>query len=454
MWNDGFNKEIMNTVQAAERYIRRKRISDEKGVRWSILDAEEGKHFCNDEISLYSGSAGIGKFLIRLGLSAGETELLRDAVSAADYMIFRWENDRKLGQNFSPYAYTTGYSGVAEYLISIYELTGEAGYRDCAEQIIGTCISEAKQNDSGQGWYWSDYDGIVGNAGTILFLLSAAERFKRDDWKRFAIQAGKYYIGKSITYGKGRYYKGVDPAYFGYGNDLIDPNYPMGTAGIGFLLLKLYEASGEACFLDAEEAIPAFLSETAVRQSQGILLPHSLPYNPGLFYLGYCHGPAGTIRYLYQGYRIRKDERYRLLAEKLLRGLIAQGAPAKMSSGYWNVFNYCCGTSGILNLFLGLLADLTFEIAERKLLKEKAEACVGILLEKAEFRKEGGVQYAFWRQALDRVTPDRLSGAIGYYDGAAGIGDMLLSLHQADRMTVQRSRALDDPFPECLDISR
>ena len=52
--------------------------------------------------------------------------------------------------------------------------------------------------------------------------------------------------------GNGRIcYTGVDPTYFGAGKDYIDPNFPMGTGGIGFLMLKLYEVSGKKEFLDA-----------------------------------------------------------------------------------------------------------------------------------------------------------------------------------------------------------
>ena len=61
-------------------------------------------------------------------------------------------------------------------------------------------------------------------------------------------------------------------------------------------------------FLDAVAGIPEYLRAAAVRQKYGHLLPHGLPKNPDLFYLGYCHGPAGTTRFLYKLYEITGKE--------------------------------------------------------------------------------------------------------------------------------------------------
>lgn len=86
--------------------------------------------------------------------------------------------------------------------------------------------------------------------------------------------------------GNGRIcYTGVDPTYFGAGKDYIDPNFPMGTGGIGFLMLKLYEVSGKKEFLDAVKGVPEYMDTVAVKMRAGKLLPHALPDRPDLFYL-------------------------------------------------------------------------------------------------------------------------------------------------------------------------
>ena len=53
-----------------------------------------------------------------------------------------------------------------------------------------------------------------------------------------------------------------------------------------------------------------------------------------------------------------------------------------------------------------------------------------------------------WRFALDRVAPDVLSTPIGLFDGAAGIGAVLLQLASAEKGQFHATRMLDDPFPE------
>ncbi len=447
MLNNIKTEDLLETAEATARYITTKRIKDEKGIRWSIADAFFGKHFCNDEISLYSGSAGIGQFLLHLYKITNKKEYLEDAIGAADYMVYRWNNKRELDKNFSLYAYTTGYAGVAVYLSKISDITGKDKYFDCVKDIVENCIKESTISEDGVGRYWSDYPGIVGNAGTILFILYASEKYGNKRWKEFAIESGKYYLNKGHKYENGIYYDGVNPAYFGLGNDMIDPNFPMGTAGIGYLLLKLYEASSDERFLKAEEPILNFEERVAVKKSNCKILPHTIPYRPNLFYLSYCHGPVGTVRYFYEGYRIKKDSIYKDWCEKLVNGLEFMGAPAERSEGFWQVHNICCGTAGLMNLFTGLFADDILNIWTKDKIYNWLGNTAKVLLENATYIETEEGKQVYWIQALDRVTPDRLSKAIGYYEGAAGIADMLLVLYQILTDTYDYERAIDDPFP-------
>ena len=43
--------------------------------------------------------------------------------------------------------------------------------------------------------------------------------------------------------------------------------------------------------------------------------------------------------------------------------------------------------------------------------------------------------------------PDALTTPIGFLDGAAGIGAMLLQMHGAENGNFKAMRAIDDPFP-------
>ena len=57
---------------------------------------------------------------------------------------------------------------------------------------------------------------------------------------------------------------------------------------------------------------------------------------------------------------------------------------------------------------------------------------------------------ASWYMAFDRVSPSHVTAPIGYYDGAAGIGSMLLELAGVMNGAFYAPRSIDDPFPGTL----
>ena len=98
-------------------------------------------------------------------------------------------------RNFSPWAFTTGYSGVAHTLLEVFRVTGEEGLVRTIHEIVEAAIDDAQQ--VGEGYGWSTYHGIVGDAGTILTILEMAEAFEVARWRDFAVQATRAYFGRS-----------------------------------------------------------------------------------------------------------------------------------------------------------------------------------------------------------------------------------------------------------------
>ena len=92
-------------------------------------------------------------------------------------------------------------------------------------------------------------------------------------------------------------YTGVDPTYFGAGKDYIDPNFPMGNRRNRIPDAEALRSQRKEGILDAVKGVPEYMDTVAVKMRAGKLLPHALPDRPDLFYLGYCHGPAGTNRF-------------------------------------------------------------------------------------------------------------------------------------------------------------
>ena len=429
------DEDFLDAAVAAARFIDSRKITGEHGVYWSLDDARSTKPDYYDDLSFYSGSAGIAHFLLELAAATGQDAYLDDAVAAAHYMQWRWENRRPLVRNFSPWAFTTGYSGVAHTLLEVFRVTGEEGLVRTIHEIVEAAIDDAQQ--VGEGYGWSTYHDIVGDAGTILTILEMAEAFEVARWRDFAVQATRAYFGRSRRDRLGNLvYNGVDPAYFGAQDDYIDPNFPMGAAGISFLLLRVYEVSGDQRFRDAALGVPAFLQDIAITTPDGAaaLTPHGIPDRGDLYYLGYCHGPVGTARLFHQLHTMTGEPVYRDWEYRFAAGIRAAGAPERHSDGYWNTHNLCCGTAGFVTLYLGIWAAY----GDRDYLGEAENAGRHLLHWQRDER---------WYIALDRVTPEKISSPIGMYDGAAGIGWVLLQLYLAktDQFSVQRT--IDDPYP-------
>lgn len=76
-------------------------------------------------------------------------------------------------------------------------------------------------------------------------------------------------------------------------------------------------------------------------------------YTEPIFYLGACHGPAGTGRLYYELERITGRAEYLERIERNIDGFEALGAPERTSAGLWSVY-YCCGHASLLQYFVGL----------------------------------------------------------------------------------------------------
>lgn len=313
-------------------------------------------------------------------------------------------------------------------------------------EIAESAIRDAIASPDGEGFFWSSYPGVVGDGSVLLLLLRLGKEFQRPDWADFALRAGRRYLNKARDYaGGGRYYLGVDPTYFGAGEEYIDPNFPMGTCGIGFLLLRLYEESGDKAFLDAVDGIHDFVKAVALQNDEqtAALLPHGLPTRPDVYYLSYCHGPVGTARFYHELYSVTHDPEAKLWEEKLLNGIIQTGAPELHSNGYWYILCLCCGTAGMVNTFLGKWAAE----GDAKYYDWAHRAARVLLGQGQRFRTEDGQIGTKWNQAFAYVAQNQVTANIGMYDGVAGIGWALLQFGLAARGDFHAARALDDPYP-------
>lgn len=424
--------KYLDAAIKAAHYINQYQVQSENGIYWDISVSFEGKWRYYDNISMYAGSAGIIKFFLALYQRTQNETYLETAKRAGDYLVYRWREDRPMQKAFSPFAFTTGYSGVGFILDELNQVSAKQEYAETVADIANEIIKES--NDKG---YWSGQTGIVADGGTVLFLLSLDGRYDIDDLERTIVHFGDYLISTQQSDEYGKYYIGLDLKYVGGPIGKFNTGFPLGPAGGAFTLLKLYEHTGDQRFLDATQGVKEFY-ENASLQNDAILLPHYLPDETHMCYAGYCGGPVGVSRYFYEYYKQFNDVRYLDDFKAALRGLDVLGAPEERSAGYWATENYCCGTAGILQLYVG--AYLAFgDQSYFDLAKRTADE----LLKRATIDDTN----AKWIQAFERKEPENLTAALGYYDGAAGIATSLLQFDQLLDGEFLYHRVVDDPYP-------
>jgi len=217
------------------------------------------------------------------------------------------------------------------------------------------------------------------------------------------------------------------------------PNFEFGTAGVAYVLARLFDETGDARFLDAAKEGARHVQAIATVRNDAALLRLQEPDLTDLFYLGYCGGPVGTARLFYELFRLTNEDEYAQWTARFARGITGSGIPERAAPGLWNVVCQCCGTAGIIDFFLGLWAGLG-EPAYLAFARRVAEQT---LSRASNFDGKG---YR-WYQAWTRTQPGVVTAETGYMIGAAGVGSAFLHLALAEQGRYSAILFPDNPFP-------
>jgi lantibiotic modifying enzyme len=207
-------------------------------------------------------------------------------------------------------------------------------------------------------------------------------------------------------------------------NPRLMPNFSHGTAGIAYYLASLYGATRERRFLDGALSGARYLQAIAKTDGDICLVQHNQQDGLDLYYLGWCHGPAGTARLFYQLSKVTGDKSWMAWVQKSANALLVSGIPQQRTPGFWNNVSQCCGSAGVAQFML----DLHGVTRDAKYLAF-AEKMTADLLARAT-RDDKGTR---WVQAEHRVRPELLIAQTGYMQGAAGIGMWLLRMDGQQR---------------------
>lgn len=414
----------LNAAILAGRWIRSAAVDDHRGRHWQANPDSRGRSAVGTEsASLYAGAAGIVLFFLELAAATGHEAYLDDARAGARYLAATWRDQRDL----------TFHHGLAGMLVALTE-AGWAlgGFEETVAEMADRIVRAARPLDGGPGW--TGDPAQRGDGGIVLGLLRAAAVLGVPAYEELAAEAGARIAGRAVP--GHRFGDCADLP-----TDAVTPGFLSGTAGTAFLLARLHSATGERSFLDAARRGADFVRTVSVVTGRCAVVPHHVPQARGLHYLGFCSGSAGVARMFYELYRVTGDAGDLDWVVRLARGVTESGVPRRRTAGFWNVACQCCGSAGLLELFVGLWAA-----TGRESYLTYAATLASDLVGRATGHDDQGLR---WYQAYRRLRPGEVTADTGYLVGAAGIGAALLHFDAATRPDEARRVILlpDNPFP-------
>jgi lantibiotic modifying enzyme len=403
-------------ARAAARWI----VSRQSECHWpSRPDAP-----LEDQIDLYYGNAGTILFFRELAEATGDHGYCEVCLTGAAYMAGQIQKET----NFGLYH---GLAGMAFALDQMMRTIENRSLLSSLNRAIDRLLASARQGNPGISWNESN-DLISGTAGIGLALIHFARATGRKELLEFAKAAADRLLALAHESVNGNYWTSSTAHSTHY------PNFSHGTAGIGYFLAELYEATNDKRYRVSALAAGRYLRSIASKaESTNSLIFHDDAAGPDLFYLGWCHGPAGTSRFFYRLYQLTDDPDWLHLVGRQAAALMASGIPERQTLGYWNNVSRCCGAAGVGQFILGLYTATK----DRRYLAF-AERVAGYLIAQAETEADG----MKWTQAERRLEPDNVVAQTGLMQGAAGVGLFLVHVDAACRHRKPLIRFPDEPW--------
>ena len=415
-------RPYLDAALGAERWLRSVAVAQPDGVAWPI-DPDQERQMADN---LYTGSAGVVLFYLELARATGDAAYLEPARRGANRFLAELPADLDPGAA----SLYVGYGGVAFVLNETAKATRDDRYRAGARRIVHWIETSAKP--AGKGVEWSPVtDIIAGSAGIGLTLLYFADELGDREALRLATLAGHRLVELARPEAVGLSWE------MQAGFARVMPNFSHGTAGVAYFLASLFLATHDRTFLDAALAGGQHLKAIARCEGGKCLIRHHHGDGEDLFYLSYCHGPAGTGRLFLRLYQATGDRRWLQWADRGVEAILASGIPEGRTPGFWNNVGQCCGGAGI-GEFLMNLDHFRGETRHRPFVERLARD----ILTRAT-PANGGLE---WVQAEHRIQPDLLVAQTGFMQGAAGVGLFFLHLDAEARGDEWVLRLPDDPF--------
>ncbi len=305
----------------------------------------------------------------------------------------------------------TLYNSIAGSIFALVELskvTGEGAFTAAA--IRG--LDHVMANQDSAGSWGNGNDILFGDAGAGLLLLYAHENLGEDRFLNHAQSVGNLLLSRAIESEAGLNWTRKQ------GDEYYLPNFSHGTAGIGYFLAKLFEASGDSVFLLGASKAYDFIEKESAADSI-MLLPYGVPdlgwSNP--YDIGWAHGPAGVARFCYVMYERTQEGRYLEGLRKCYAAIELSGIPNNPDSlfGYDEFpIDYRFGMAGVADFLLDYE-----RIADDPSVGGLADSVCTALVKRASV-ENGQASWPFSPYEFMR-TEDTTVAYTGYFYGSSGI---------------------------------
>lgn len=401
-----------------EKWLRANRVVRPEGVVWPVVPGDT-----TVVTNLYSGTGGVVLFYLELYQATKNETFLAEARSGADYIMA--VTDRRK-PSYDEVGLYTGEAGDLFVFNKVFEVTHFKKYREAAGRSLQRLSDVAKITGELADWRYNDV--VYGAAGIGLLLLQMENR----QGLPLAVQTGHGLLDHALpAEGGNKWYMDTAMVKRKY----YMPNFSHGTAGVGYFLARLYQETGRQEFLDG--ALNAANHLKSISNTDAWVYHHDADDGKDLYYLSWCHGPAGTARLYYQLYQITKDESWKERIAISAAALLNCGIPEKKLPGYWDNVSVCCGSASVASFFL----DLYQLFGDKKYLEFSYTMTADVL-----GRSTPDGEGMKWAQAEHRRHPELLQAQTGMMQGAAGIGLWLLRLNAFEKRGKRLVRMPDDPF--------
>lgn len=376
----------------------------EELAKWPI-DPEAGESRYSP--NLYSGSCGVLLFYLEHHAQTGREASLQMAKGAGEDLLENLPGLASLG----PGLYT-GAAGMGFALEELYRSSGEERYHLGALAILDFIMAGAEP--AGQGASWGPVTDIIsGDAGIGLYLLWAAQAMERPEALELSRAAGQHLIQLAEERDSGLAWQMAA----GYAREM--PGFSHGSAGVAYFLARLYQETGEESFLQAAKAGGSYLE--SLSDERGLIYHNQT--NPDLFYLGWCHGPAGSARLFDLLNQITGERKWAQWITQAGKSMQAGDMALQRPPGFWNTHGQCCGSAGLAEFYLDYANLIGRDESQHMIAALSAE------IRRDRISMPAGIA---WKQAEHRTRPEELSTQTGYAQGAAGIGMFFLHLDAAE----------------------